>query len=70
MWFNNYKRFLINNADENFFSLVIDPKNLNSKDIIIEFNFSNLKSSWDQAYQADFRLLGIKLKRIQFKKII
>jgi len=67
---NNNKRLLISNGDEKNFSLIIDPKNLNSKDIIIEFNFSNLKSSWEQAYQADFRLLGIKLKSIQFKKII
>jgi hypothetical protein len=66
---NYYKKVLINNREEKSFSIIIDPKNFNSKDIIVEFNFSKLKSSWEQVYQADFRLLGIKLKSIQFKKI-
>lgn len=64
----NYKKFLINSDGEKTFSLNIDPKNLNSQDIIIDFNFSNIKSSWEQAYKPDFRSLGIKLKSIQFEK--
>jgi len=64
----NYKKFLINSDGEKTFSLNIDPKNLNSRDIIIDFNFSNIKSSWEQAYKPDFRSLGIKLKSIQFEK--
>ena len=65
----NYKRVLINNESEKSFLIIIDPKNFKSKDIVIEFNFSNIKSSWEQAFKPDFRFLGIKIKSIEFQKI-
>ena len=64
----NHKNFIINSNIENSFSILVEPSKLGSREILIEFNFENLKSPWDQSYQADFRLLGIKLNKIYFKK--
>jgi hypothetical protein len=64
-----YKNFLINSSTEKNLLIIIDPKNYRSKDIVIELNFSNIHSPWEQAFKPDFRFLGIKLKSVEFQKI-
>lgn len=63
------KKILVTQQKNNSFSVTIDPKTLNSTNLIIDLKFSDLLSSWEQNKRPEFRLLGIKLNSIKFKKI-
>lgn len=65
----NNKKVLIYKKENNSFSVFVDPKILASETLLIDLKFSQLQTSWEQNKRPDFRLLGIKLNSIEFKKI-
>jgi len=63
-----YKKIKFNKNEDYTLELKINETNSNNQEnMIIKFNFNNVKSPWEQRFHPDSRKLGILIKNISFK---